>query len=207
MTNHSFFSQFGEDEWILTHLKPPTSVFVEVGAADGIGNSNTYYLEKQCGWTGLCIEPDPRNYANLVRNRACQTLYCAIGSDPAKKVRMNQDRTLSGINTRGEQSGDYIGDSDAPVRMLEDVLQESGLSAPIGLLSIDVEGDELDVWSTFDNNRWKPQIVIIEFLSRNTEDNELEIARAFAALPYDRVHRTAANLIYVRSDRAGNLLR
>jgi hypothetical protein len=57
-----FYSQFGEDRWIVDNLKlPKNGFFIDVGAADGITFSNTYYFEKQ-GWKGLCFEPNPENY-------------------------------------------------------------------------------------------------------------------------------------------------
>ena len=44
--------------------------FLEVGAHDGEHLSNTLWLEKQKGWSGLLVEADPETYAQLVtKNR------------------------------------------------------------------------------------------------------------------------------------------
>jgi hypothetical protein len=45
--------------------------FVEAGALDGIQGSNTLLLERDYGWTGICVEPDRGLFAELARNRAC----------------------------------------------------------------------------------------------------------------------------------------
>ena len=42
---------------------------MECGAADGSFLSNTLFLEREREWTGLLMEPDPKNYANLRDNR------------------------------------------------------------------------------------------------------------------------------------------
>ena len=45
-----FFSQFGDDKWIVDNLHYPLSrVFVDVGASDGISGNNTYFLKRQAG--------------------------------------------------------------------------------------------------------------------------------------------------------------
>lgn len=45
-------------------------MFLEVGALDGETRSNTLYFERFLNWTGLLIEPDPLNFAQLLtKNR------------------------------------------------------------------------------------------------------------------------------------------
>lgn len=66
---YQFFAQFGEDKWIYENLNIPTKgVFVDVGAADGVLMSNTYFFELN-GWDGICIEPDPRNFLEAKKYR------------------------------------------------------------------------------------------------------------------------------------------
>jgi hypothetical protein len=43
--------------------------YVELGAFDGRKESNTRFYDVCLGWTGLLIEPNPRIYPYLVRNR------------------------------------------------------------------------------------------------------------------------------------------
>ena len=43
-------------------------IFVEAGAYNGEELSNSLYLERELGWSGLLVEPDPWNFWSL-RNR------------------------------------------------------------------------------------------------------------------------------------------
>src|SRR5258706_11369284 len=56
-----YYSQHSQDRFVdnfLLHGKRG-GVFVDVGAYDGVALSNTYYFEKELGWQGICIEPNP----------------------------------------------------------------------------------------------------------------------------------------------------
>lgn len=66
-----YYSQDGQDRVLnegIFHFKKG-GVFVDIGANDGIALSNTYYFEKELGWTGICVEPLEKRYAELKENR------------------------------------------------------------------------------------------------------------------------------------------
>jgi hypothetical protein len=71
----------------------------------------------------------------------------------------------------------------------------------IDLLSIDVEGTELDVWQSFDQTRHRPVTVIIEFDDTRYETSADTIRRHLGRDGYRLVHETPANLILERVDR------
>ena len=81
---HGFYSQYGQDTFIVKEIfhEMPGGFFVEVRAHDGITQSNTYYLEKNLGWKGICIEPNLRIYEKLRKNRKCLCLNTAISDQP-----------------------------------------------------------------------------------------------------------------------------
>ena len=58
---HTFtsYSQAQQDLLFALLLPGQGRVFVDIGARDGVVISNTYLLERQFGWRGLCIEPHP----------------------------------------------------------------------------------------------------------------------------------------------------
>ncbi len=62
-----YVSQCGQDKFLIENLfkGKKNGIFVEIGAFDGIKYSNTYNLEVDYGWAGLCIEPIPEQFENL----------------------------------------------------------------------------------------------------------------------------------------------
>ena len=61
-------SQVGQDVWLNNNIfkNKKNGVFVEVGAFDGVGGSNTYFFEKELNWSGILIEPHSLNYKDMV---------------------------------------------------------------------------------------------------------------------------------------------
>ena len=52
--------------------------YVELGANDGVKQSNSLYFERYRGWTGLLVEPSPHNFIACRKNRSPRNaIYCA----------------------------------------------------------------------------------------------------------------------------------
>ena len=167
---------------------------MEVGAADGISDSNTYCLESS-GWSGLLVEPDPRQREGLRRNRRCEIAYCAAGrANGAAVFTLAEDRGLSGLITEGANT------IQVQVKPLEQILEQHGIGA-IDLLSIDTEGTELDVWRSLDLRQRRPGVVIIEWNTAGLPDRSAEIVSVLATADYRPVHRTDGNLIFVSASK------
>jgi hypothetical protein len=49
-----------------------------------------------------------------------------------------------------------------PTRTLDGILEEAEAPMPIDLLSVDVEGHEIDVLRGFDFMRWQPRLILVE---------------------------------------------
>jgi FkbM family methyltransferase len=189
-----FKSQFGEDRWLATHVPlPEKGTFVEVGAFDGINCSNSYHFERR-GWTGLCVEASPDSFASLVKNRSCKTEWCACGRENKDVVTfyVNDNPHLSGLMNRGSRK------IDVPQRTLGDLVQKHGISH-IDVLSIDVEGTELDVWRSLDRSKCEVDVVVIEWNTQGLKDAEGLIRRELEPQGYRCVHKTQGNLIFVRN--------
>lgn len=60
---------------VLSGNKP--GVFLEVGANDGVQQSNTLRLERELGWSGVLIEPSPA-FLRLVENRAVSNAFFRV---------------------------------------------------------------------------------------------------------------------------------
>ena len=75
----SSFSYQGQDLFVLEVLNEQRGgFFLDSGASNGVQGSNTKLLEASLGWTGICIEPNARMFAELVKNRTSICLNCCL---------------------------------------------------------------------------------------------------------------------------------
>lgn len=142
-------------EWLLS-LFPGTGYFVEAGAHDGVGDSQTHQLEIR-GWDGICVEPSSA-FAGLQRNRKCKVDGRALWlCDNATVEFMELDGgeiELSGIPCRFDNRRDRPG---LPHKMvakktvtLTTLLREHNAPSVIEFLSLDTEGSEHDILAAHD---------------------------------------------------------
>lgn len=75
-----FYSDGGQDKWLYDNIfkDKKGGVFVEIGAYDGLTQSNTLFFERHLGWKGICIEPIPEAFQKLQKNRKCTCIEGAI---------------------------------------------------------------------------------------------------------------------------------
>ena len=75
-----FVGQHGQDAFVVDHFGSMRGgVFVDVGANDGVTFSNSYYLEKHLGWSGVLIEPHRGSFAKLQRSRTSHAVNACAG--------------------------------------------------------------------------------------------------------------------------------
>jgi FkbM family methyltransferase len=170
--------------------------FVEVGANHPILRSQTYHLE-QVGWTGVLIEPQPDLAAFLVTQRsakvfsvACTSPDVAGGTLPFHVAgplsSLNADRMAPGAKA------DYV--IMVPTRTLDDVLEEADAPRGFDLLSIDVEGHEIELMRGFDFEHWKPRLIMLEDHVENLKKH-----RVLEQSGYRLIRRVGNNGWYVPS--------
>lgn len=193
-----FYAQWGEDRWLATHFHVPgRGVFVDVGAGDGERGSNTLYVEN-LGWWGLCVDADPRNHLPLRQRRRCAVETCAVARTrgPAAFGMYADKPSWSGLQCRGPGYRQVALDCQTLGSLLD-----RWRIGEVDLLSIDVEGTELEVWDSFDANRHRPAIVIVEFDDARADRSSDTIRAHLGRNAYYEVHRTPANLILHRADQ------
>lgn len=138
--------------------------FVEVGANHPTEGSQTFHLE-QAGWTGVLIEPQPDLAAFLVTARKAQVfaVACTSPDRAGEAATLHVDGARSALDRERMAPGAQPGYAIlVPTRTLDDILSEAQAPAPIDLLSIDVEGHEVEVLQGFDFTRWQPRLILVE---------------------------------------------
>jgi FkbM family methyltransferase len=178
--------------------------FVEAGAHDGFTQSNTYYLERHRGWSGVLVEAVPELAARCRRRRPHSTVAgCAlVGPDfPGESIEVQFGDLMSTVGPDGSHAaGGLMMTGRRPysvrvrARTLSSVLAEAGLTN-IDLLVLDLEGNELEAIAGLDLERYAPIFVVIEALDRATQrpavDRALAPRYAFveALSEYDLLYR------------------
>jgi FkbM family methyltransferase len=149
-----FYSQAGQDEWVLKKTQnKKNGYFIDIGAYNGIEYSNSFYLEKNLGWEGICIEPDKNNYEKLIKARNCICKNLAVTNFKGEVPFINSEMGSKIVN-----ESDINIDCDR----LDNILISNNAPAFIDYLSIDVEGKEIDIISDFPFDRWRFGLITIE---------------------------------------------
>lgn len=139
--------------------------YVEIGAWDGRKKNSTIVLEKD-GWDGVCIEPTPESFDQLVKNRKCRCVNVAVYNyDGEVEFARFPDRPewngiiesydethLSLFNSKIPQLDARISDPADVLKVKCLTWKSLNLPNHIDYLQIDVEGAELSVLSCIDWN-------------------------------------------------------
>ena len=140
MTN--FQSQVGQDEWVVSFFSSKRNgYFLDIGSHNGVDLSNTYYLEKELQWNGICVEADSYLFGDLRKNRGCICVNVAA-SDSEGKIKFLMD----GFSGRAE---DTRGSIEVETRSMSKILEDNSAPKIIDYMSLDVEGMEFKVLSQF----------------------------------------------------------
>ncbi len=176
-------SQIGQDVYVNnTYVKNnKNGIFVDVGAFDGVKLSNTHFFEKQLNWTGICVEPQKKEFLRLKKNRTCICINAAafnIKTTVDFRV-CNKKKMLNGIanhhNTKHRMKGEKISIIKVPTVTLKDVFEENDITT-VDYMSIDTEGSELQVLQGIDWNKVHINIINLE---HNFDKKMLEKEKTF----------------------------
>lgn len=165
-------SQLGQDLWILkkTNYKRG-GFFVEFGATDGVLLSNTYLLEKEFGWKGICAEPNPKFYEKLKKNRSCVVSDACIAGKTGEIVNFILAEEYGSIEKYADsdmhkEKREAYKKNDQVIQLdtisLHDFLIKNNVPKEIDYLSIDTEGSELEILMNFPFHEWNVKILTVE---------------------------------------------
>lgn len=159
-----------------------TKYYVEIGANDGISQSNTKYLELYEKWNGLLIEPIPEIFFKLTKNRSQKNHFdnvaCVSFGYKQNEVKMTYSNLMSivhdgesDIKNRIEHAriglghlhpGELTYELSVPALTMTALLDRAIAPAQISFLSLDVEGSEIEVLKGIDFKKYAFQIILVE---------------------------------------------
>ena len=179
-------SQLGQDLWVLEQTSyKRNGFFVEFGATDGILLSNTYLLEKEFGWKGICAEPNPNFFEKLKKNRKCMVSNACIGGKDDVEVNFVFADEFGGIDEitskgkHGQKLNGYRANNQTGTLKtisLDSFLQQFEAPLDIDYISIDTEGSELDILSHFPFTDWN---ILCFSVEHNFEPHRADIEDLF----------------------------
>lgn len=203
-----YFSQYGQDEFIdkVVLNRKRNGFFVDIGAHDGINLSNSYYFESSRNFNGVCIEPNPKVFDILKRNRKCTLLNVCIAEVETEVKFLAIDgyaEMLSGMIDKYhpehlKRIESYItdhGGSKQEIKVKAIPLHNINLlrNTDVDYMSIDTEGNEIDILRSIGYKKININCLSIE---NNYHDTNIEVLMAHNG--FIKVYRLGDDDIYLQ---------
>lgn len=200
-------------DFVERFFKDSVGFFVDVGASDGIIWSNTLGLEINNKWKGICIEPHPDIFKQLVgdtkgiqRTAECLNIAISIEEKTCDFQMFSGDwdsHMLSGIvnnyDSRQKDRTDfkrhYSSSKIIKVKCepLQKIFNERSITH-VDYLSIDTEGSELEVLHSIDFNKTDFDLISVEI---NYEADQID--SFLASKGYVFTERVCCDQFYVKA--------
>lgn len=200
------YSQHAIENYLDQHIPSP-GVFLEIGCWDGDLISQTAYLEREKGWTGLCVDPFPIHF----EHRTCRVCAQAVSANglPRAFVRVSIDRRHGGdvsyfsgfkdsLHTHWDLISKYCDyeEIEVPTITIDELYRQYALPAHIDFLSVDTEGSELEIFENIDFHRLSFGLIVYE---HNGDDCiKSKVGAILSANSYRLIDSLRCDDIYIR---------
>jgi len=190
--------------------------YVDVGCQNPIKNNNTYLLYKK-GWFGLNIDLDKDNIDIFNVSRPNDENINTAISNKVGQTDLYFYHKKSPINTIDKSTSDFQKANVSEIKKIQtdtlnNILYNSKYkNTKINLLSVDVEGHELQVFEGLDFNLYKPDVIVVELLDLNVKKLEIknlnienlfntELYKFLTSKNYILVNCIYSDLIFINKD-------
>ena len=208
------YSQAGEDR-ILSYLFATMGMhrptYLDIGTNDPIHGNNTY-LFYETGGSGVCVEPDKAIFENLSKTRIRDTcLNVGITFDDRKEADFYVF-PIPALNTLSKEEAEYREKNGSykvekviriPLKTINEIIEENFSTTP-DLVSLDVEGIDLEIIKSLDFNKYRPFAFCIETITyseNRTEQKITEILDFVVSKGYFIYADTHINTIFVDEEK------
>ena len=179
-TKKIYFSFSGVD-LILQNIfmKQNDGLYIDVCCQHPIKNNNTYLLYKK-GWKGINVDLDKDNIKLFNSARPEDYNVNKALSSEIKNVELYFYHKKSPINTIDKKTSEFQKAKVSSIRnittdTLNNIISNTKYKdCCIDLLSIDVEGHELQVLKGFNLTKYRPKVIVVEYLDLNVSKLEIK---------------------------------
>jgi FkbM family methyltransferase len=204
-------SQIGQDTRVVEFYKGKRNgFFVDIGSADGVFISNTYMLERDYSWSGICVEPIPEQYAKLLMNRpgvvCCDMAVYNESNQTVVFDIANNDILFSGIRENIDCHMDAVNSNRTEISVntisLNDLLSKYNAPDHIDYLSLDTEGSEYEILKHCNFNKYTFGYIDVEH--NHVEPRRSHIRELLLSNGYTYIGENAFDDIYIHSSLVQN---
>jgi FkbM family methyltransferase len=177
------YAQCGEDlimSFAIDQFKIEKLTYLDIGAHHPYYLSNTAFFYER-GNRGICVEPDPSLFADIKKERPLDICLNIGVSDKSGESADFYVMNVPTLNTfskeEAEKYASYEGKSikekiKVPLLTVNEIIDKYNGSVSPNIVSIDVEGLDYLIISSFDFKRFTPEIFCIETLSYTENKSE-----------------------------------
>jgi len=208
------YAQAGEDR-ILNYLFSTMGIekpsYLDIGANLPKMFNNTFLFYER-GGAGVCVEADPALFDDLskVRERD-KCLNIGITFDNRKEADFYVF-PIPALNTLSKEEAEFRAENGSykiekiikiPLKTINEVLEENFEKTP-DLISIDVEGIDLQILKSLDFDKYRPLVICVETITyseNRTEKKIVEILDFVTSKGYFVYADTHINTIFVNEEK------
>jgi hypothetical protein len=178
VTDRMSYSYQGQDLFVLEVLGGfRGGFFLDSGASNGTKGNNTYLLERDYGWAGICVEPNDVLYRELRGVRRCVCAHCCLYDREGDVEFLEVAGVYGGIleaydpdhlrftsRVLGHPSLEEaeLPTTRKPARTVRSILREAAAPPIIDYWSLDTEGSELAILRSFPFDEYRFRVLTVE---------------------------------------------